>query len=693
MYEVSPESLKTFIEDKSIKLPRFQRKLTWKDKNNFLLAISLFKDYPIGVVIIHEQLENDNKTKWLLDGRQRRHAMSEMYYDPEVIYRWSESFIGFKKSEKVGEIEDKFWKKISEYIEAEPKKDLRKDSTEEENNIENEILDSESTIDSEQNLEKLDQKFILKYKKSGIKGLNLLLKLIIMGHSGNKKDSGIVSPFNYSDYFDGAPYIEKGRVNGKKLKLFVSEYLNYCNSENTDYKIKENYLSFSKNRLSSPKSKNNYSDFEQNIENNWNATVERIELFKMVDEQLQSAKIGIITIREINLTDAQKIFNIINTAGTQLTAAEILSAKPFWNKTIKNPEQDLVKAKNELYNLLGVTPVDVVKWDIPATFLSRIKENDFLFSKTKNDIESFETKVTLGFKMLSAIYQKGITKDDLDALSVNKDVEWSDDIETLISRIEILITLISKNNYFRFLRSWNVSIKEIIQDTPTINFITLLYFDWKRKGFPLNDNNSKKVQKNAFILFDRLIYEYLTKQWRGSSDSKISKNLSLNELDDIFIPIEEQKWLDLLNEIFEEYSLSNDKIKKHSTLGPILYHYYCLKEIAPNGGPDTKYEIEHIYPKTLFDNAADMDNKDLKKNALINLALFPKSENIKKSNFKLNEINDEWLIQQIERLSEINRKDFDTYSNLNNFEMLKEIRKKLIKEAFTNKRRNILNNQ
>ena len=88
-----------------------------------------------------------------------------------------------------------------------------------------------------------------------------------------------------------------------------------------------------------------------------------------------------------------------------------------------------------------------------------------------------------------------------------------------------------------------------------------------------------------------------------------------------------------------------------------------------------------------------MDDKDLKKNALINLALFPKSENIKKSNFKLNEINDEWLIQQIERLSEINRKDFDTYSNLNNFEMLKEIRKKLIKEAFTIKRRNILNNQ
>lgn len=48
MYEIRPESIKTFITDRNVKLPRFQRKQTWDDKKNFQLCISLFKEYPIG---------------------------------------------------------------------------------------------------------------------------------------------------------------------------------------------------------------------------------------------------------------------------------------------------------------------------------------------------------------------------------------------------------------------------------------------------------------------------------------------------------------------------------------------------------------------------------------------------------------------------------------------------------------------
>ena len=51
MYEIRPETLKTFVEDSNIKLPRFQRKQTWDSKKNFELCISLFKEYPIGVTI------------------------------------------------------------------------------------------------------------------------------------------------------------------------------------------------------------------------------------------------------------------------------------------------------------------------------------------------------------------------------------------------------------------------------------------------------------------------------------------------------------------------------------------------------------------------------------------------------------------------------------------------------------------
>ena len=61
MYEIRPETVKTFITDRNIKLPRFQGKQTWDEKKNFQLCISLFKEYPIGVCILSVE-NNNNKT-------------------------------------------------------------------------------------------------------------------------------------------------------------------------------------------------------------------------------------------------------------------------------------------------------------------------------------------------------------------------------------------------------------------------------------------------------------------------------------------------------------------------------------------------------------------------------------------------------------------------------------------------------
>jgi hypothetical protein len=40
-YQIRSESIKTFVEDRNIKLPRFQRKQTWDEKKDFALAISV----------------------------------------------------------------------------------------------------------------------------------------------------------------------------------------------------------------------------------------------------------------------------------------------------------------------------------------------------------------------------------------------------------------------------------------------------------------------------------------------------------------------------------------------------------------------------------------------------------------------------------------------------------------------------
>lgn len=138
MYEIKPENVKAFITDRSIRLPRFQRKQTWDEKKNFQLCISVFKDYPIGVCILSRESGNKSGLRWLLDGRQRKNALSMMYEDPENIYNWAQKFIKFKNSDQPDELKDKFLRKIKEYLEEDS---LMKD----EMDSESEPIDNDDT--------------------------------------------------------------------------------------------------------------------------------------------------------------------------------------------------------------------------------------------------------------------------------------------------------------------------------------------------------------------------------------------------------------------------------------------------------------------------------------------------------------------------------------------------------------------
>ena len=96
MYEIRPESVKSFITDKNIRLPRFQRKQTWDEKKNFELCISLFKEYPLGVTIVNVEKKDGINIRWLLDGRQRRNALVKLYEDPDNIYKWAKNISSLK---------------------------------------------------------------------------------------------------------------------------------------------------------------------------------------------------------------------------------------------------------------------------------------------------------------------------------------------------------------------------------------------------------------------------------------------------------------------------------------------------------------------------------------------------------------------------------------------------------------------
>ncbi|MGO2279592.1 MAG: DUF262 domain-containing protein [Pseudomonadales bacterium] len=190
MYEIRPESLKNFIEDTNIQLPRFQRKQTWDDKKNFELVISIFKEYPMGVSILNVEDIDGVKTRWLLDGRQRRNALQKFYEDPENVYLWAKKYLGLKTSDQLQDVDDKFWDSINEYLE------------------DDEIDEEISTLDSDSNLEfevesNEDDGPVYDAAKTG---LELLLYIIKMTHNKNSKFSGFTRPFDFSKEIGRLPY-------------------------------------------------------------------------------------------------------------------------------------------------------------------------------------------------------------------------------------------------------------------------------------------------------------------------------------------------------------------------------------------------------------------------------------------------------------------------------------------------------
>jgi len=112
---------------------------------------------------------------------------------------------------------------------------------------------------------------------------------------------------------------------------------------------------------------------EDSVERKWPAIQRMLSMLDSLDKRMQEAKIGYLEIRECTTNDEKKIFEIINTAGTRLTAAEILSARPSWNKIVETPDLEIVRAKNSLYESIGVTASETVRWDVAATLLDRIE--------------------------------------------------------------------------------------------------------------------------------------------------------------------------------------------------------------------------------------------------------------------------------------------------------------------------------
>lgn len=676
-YTIEPHPLSK-LEDPKISLPRFQRRSAWNDSQNFKLCISVFKEFPTGVMII-------NKTKdtwWLLDGRQRQNVFIKMREDPVNIYDWASSYIRFDMngdSEAIGKV---FWDKIAEYLQN-PKGAKTKKGGEpvDEDEI---VVDDESSYDGE---EPVEATFDFAQQQESLK---TLLDIIIMVHkkSGNEL-SRWERTFDFRDCIEYLPYVSskpgsQKRIDRIELKKFIlemnSDYIKAVKDRNITKEYVVEYYSRKSKIIEKKK-----SEFENKIFTNWDAIKESIRVLQKAEDIFNEAQIGIIWLTNASSLDAQNIFSLVNSGGTQLKAEELLSAKPFWNETV-DVDKDVVRKVEELYSMIGLPrPEKIVKWDIPATLISRIDDEHLVFKKYDNEKVQM-SRITLGFKLLSAIYVGGMSAKSVSDLEKAESISWKDDVDSIVEDLNDIFDLLLSSDFFNSLHSWGKSMNEILGDAISLEFVTILYKEWKEKGRPRTSSANQTIfMRNAVILFDRLVYEYSTRVWRGSGDSKLA--IDLKDFKNRQKAVGIENWSAFIEGACR--GIFNGNMTTKQLLTPCLYHYYALNLMKPVGKVHITYEVDHIIPQEKF-----KENRQVKpehQNCLSNLSLLPKKSNISKSSKPLNQL-DATLKEEISRFTGIGVMDFDKYSDVTNIEDMIEERKARYLEAFGAARNTILSN-
>ena len=383
--------------------------------------------------------------------------------------------------------------------------------------------------------------------------------------------------------------------------------------------------------------------------------------------------------------DAQNIFSRINRGGTQLKAEELLSAKPYWNKSVNLVEQAVVDRIKEMYKNLGIpAPDSIVRWDIAATFISRIKDENLIFDtyedvRRKKEISMDE--ISLGFKLLSSIYAQGMSNKQVSELEQNESIKWESDIDELLHQLNTVCSILLADTFFKFYQSWKRSITKLMGNAIALEFLTIMWLDWKDRGCPSSvSGETKALQRDARILFDKLVFEYATKTWRGSGDSKMSSDIK--NWKQRVTPVDSEDWKNFITgACMGNYNGQDTTIK---ILKPVLYYYYVITNCSPINQVNVSFDVDHIIPKERFvgNNMVAQTYRD----SLINLALLPTKDNISKKAKALNEITDSWLKLQISTYTGIKEAEFEQYSDIANISLLYNARSKLFTIAFTSNR-------
>jgi len=147
--------------------------------------------------------------------------------------------------------------------------------------------------------------------------------------------------------------------------------------------------------------------------------------------------------------------------------------------------------------------------------------------------DSLEKEITRGFQLLSAYYTGKVGKSGYQQIhkSISED-EWKSDL--FAEKADDMKARLFESDYFSILHSWLLradkqggekyreSIQSMLSEFSAIAFYIGLIKHYEALGEPPNTSstNGQYFAKNAYMLFDELLFQVLDGKWGGTGDSK-----------------------------------------------------------------------------------------------------------------------------------------------------------------------------
>jgi len=531
--------------------------------------------------------------------------------------------------------------------------------------------------------------------------LQELLDILLLGHAAGPL--GFIAPFLLVEESSKLPYSdESGQVSSGSVRKWLRA--KWESSEDAGEPYPPPQATF-RSWVTPPTLEGSAADvLALNINARWDQLNRAMRLARSLDSRVQNGRLGVLEIRNTSHSAERKIFEIINAAGTPLTAVEILSARHAWNRSVE-PVSDLLSANVQgLYSTMGLpSPSDVVRWDVAATVMDRLPI-PFVFGAlggsdagSSPTTRAFERRVTLGFKILAGWYTGVINKDAIDQLpaagaNLTPPLPWGS-----LQMEQVMVEAMTRafeQPMLRVWHDWRLSLADNLGDAVALNFLLILTRDYVRKGRPSAGADLLRYRKNARTELDRLVFEYVTGVWRGSGDSRIASNLKrLGTADPLLAPVPSAEWKLLVEGVVDRGEIRGlpytTGVDRRITLLLLYRNVVCgLKRIKPGVVNDESIHIDHIVPQELFSLASA--EQATYQNHIVNLSPLPGRLNLLKRNRTLVEIDDAPMQAEVAAYELIPEEAVSSVSTLYGLETLAEVRGDRLKADLTTHRQHVL---